>query len=64
MKCIFCKGTGRDYSPHLYYGVAECGVCQGVGLLSESGDRLTEEELEALINDPVDARDVKGGRGE
>ena len=32
MICATCKGAGRYYSVALYYGVDDCGACDGTGI--------------------------------
>lgn len=49
--CETCKGRGYYESPHLYYGRAECGMCQGFGCSLDTICTGCGETLEKHLDD-------------
>ena len=66
-KCPSCLGSGRHESVYYYYGVMECGLCDGTGVDPESlcpaecgrtyGDHLEAGEIpEDYNNKPINKK--------
>lgn len=58
MKCTLCRGGGVEEHPAYYYGRAECPRCQGLGVVNDNGNPLTESQWDAYTSYPGDPEEL------